>query len=139
MRYERSSGAVVFTRKDGEILYVIIKALGGSYGFPKGHIEGKETEAEAAVREIREETGLSARLYTQFRTTDEYLLPRKRNVRKKVVYFVAEYENQEICYQKEELENAYLMTYEEAMKALSFESGRKILTAAREFILKLPA
>ena len=53
MTYEVSSGAVVFTRESGILRYVIVRSLEGYYGFPKGHIEGKETEEEAAIREIR--------------------------------------------------------------------------------------
>ena len=36
MQYEVSSGAVVFTRKDNEIYFVIVKSLEGFYGFPNG-------------------------------------------------------------------------------------------------------
>ena len=43
MTYEVSSGAVVFTRESGILRYVIVRSLEGFYGFPKGHIEGKES------------------------------------------------------------------------------------------------
>ena len=43
MTYETSCGAVVFTRRGGEIFYVIIRSIEGYYGFPKGHMEGDET------------------------------------------------------------------------------------------------
>lgn len=39
MSYEISCGAVVFTRVEGEIKYVIIRSNEGWYGFPKGHTE----------------------------------------------------------------------------------------------------
>lgn len=42
MQYEVSSGAIVFTRKDNDIYFVIVKSLEGFYGFPKGHIEAYE-------------------------------------------------------------------------------------------------
>lgn len=35
MQYEVSSGAVVFTRKDNDIYFCIVKSLEGFYGFPK--------------------------------------------------------------------------------------------------------
>ena len=62
MTVEKSCGAVVFTREGGEVRYVIIQSLEGYYGFPKGHMEGSETEQETALREIREEVGLTPRL-----------------------------------------------------------------------------
>ncbi len=46
MTYEVSSGAVVFIREGGYLRYVIVRSLEGYYGFPKGHMEGAETEEE---------------------------------------------------------------------------------------------
>ena len=134
MQYEVSSGAVVFTRKDNNIYFVIVKSLEGFYGFPKGHIEGNETEEETALREISEEIGIRPQILEGFRTTDEHLIPKKKDVIKRIIYFVAEYDNQQLCYQEEELEDAYLMTYEEAMNAFQFESLKRILNEAKEFI-----
>ena len=39
MKFEKSCGAVVFTKIDNKIKYLIIKSLEGIYGFPKGHME----------------------------------------------------------------------------------------------------
>lgn len=50
MTYERSAGAVVFTRISNEIKYVIIRSPQGYYGFPKGHIEAGESEEQAAFQ-----------------------------------------------------------------------------------------
>ena len=72
MKYEKSCGAVVFTRVDGEIRYLLIKSLTGTYGFPKGHVEAGETEIQTARREIFEEVGLSVELLSGFRREDKY-------------------------------------------------------------------
>ena len=137
MTYEVSSGAVVFTREGGGLRYVIVRSLEGYYGFPKGHIEGTETEEEAAIREIREETGLSVRLIPGFRTMDEHSIPDKPDVMKRIIYFLGEYEGQEICFQKEELLEAPLLSYEDAMERFQFESSRRILKEANDFLLAL--
>ncbi|MGG7144181.1 NUDIX domain-containing protein [Clostridium nigeriense] len=134
MQYEVSSGAVVFTRKENDIYFVIVKSLEGDYGFPKGHIEGAETEEETALREVYEEIGVRAQIIESFRTTDEYIIPNKKEIIKKVIYFVAEYDNQQICYQEDELEGAYLMRYEESMEVLHFDSSKRILREAKVFI-----
>ncbi|MDR3595616.1 NUDIX domain-containing protein [Clostridium sp.] len=134
MQYEVSSGAVVFTRKDNDIYFVIVKSLEGFYGFAKGHIEGNETEEETALREIYEEIGIRPQILEGFRTTDEHPIPNKKDVIKRIIYFVAEYDNQQLCHQEEELEGAYLMTYEEAMNAFQFESSKRILKEANGFI-----
>ncbi|MGM9618430.1 MAG: bis(5'-nucleosyl)-tetraphosphatase [Oscillospiraceae bacterium] len=134
MTYEKSCGAVVFTRAGGEIRYVLAQSLAGVYGFPKGHVEAGETEQETALREIWEEVHLKPRLIEGFRTTSVYMLPNKKGVLKRVVFFLAEYEEQEIVAQKEELRSAPLVPYEEAMKMLRHRDTRRILREANDFL-----
>lgn len=136
MRYEKSCGAVVFTRINGEIRYVLAQNLEGYYGFPKGHMEAGETETETALREIREEVGLRPRLIEGFRTETEHPLPKKPGVMKQIVYFLAEYEDQEIIFQKEELLSAPLVSYEQAMELFVFDNNRRILTEAHAYLNK---
>lgn len=92
MKYQAER--VVFTRKENNIYFAIVKSLEGYYGFPKGHIEGNETEEETALREIYEEIGIRAQIITRFRTIDEHLVPNKKDVIKRIIYFVAEYDKQ---------------------------------------------
>ena len=134
MQHEKSCGAVVFTRTDKGVKYLLIANLKGIYGFPKGHVEAGETEEQTALREIREETGLRVTLVPGFRAVDEHLIPEKQDTMKQIVYFLAEYEGQEVAYQKEELSGAYLVSYEEAMGMFQFESSRRILTEANHFL-----
>ena len=104
---------------------------GGRLYFPPG------TEEEAAFREIHEETGLSVRFVPGFRTVDEHSIPGKPGVTKWIIYFLGEYEGQEIRFQKEELLEAPLLSYEEAMARFQFESSRRILKEANDFLLAL--
>ncbi len=54
---------IAVVRREGEVLLVrrINPPGAGLWGFPGGRIEAGETLAEAALRELREETGVSAR------------------------------------------------------------------------------
>ena len=134
MSYEYSCGAVVFTREDGDIRYVVIQSIKGFYGFPKGHVEPGETDEQTALREIREEVGLNVKLIPGFCQAEEHPLPNKPGVTKRVTYFLAEYENQTIVPQKEELLSASLMTYDEAMATFQFLVNKVILTEAKAFL-----
>lgn len=134
MTYEKSCGAVVFTRDHGKIRYLLIRNLTGIYGFPKGHVEPGETEEETALREIFEEVGLSVTFIPGFRTVDEHPIPQKANTIKQIVYFIGEYAGQNFTYQKEELTDAALVDYETAMKLFQFESSKRILTEANDFL-----
>ncbi len=134
MKYEISCGAVVYTRKNDNILYVIVKSTEGYFGFPKGHMEKNETEEQTAIREIFEETGLKVNIIPGFKTINEYPIPHKEVTIKRVIYFLAEYDNQNIRYQKDELLGVYLMTYEEAISLFQFDNLKKVLDKARDFI-----
>ncbi len=56
IKMTKSVGGVVINKK-GEV--VVVNQNGNSWSLPKGHVESGETELETAIREIREETGLT--------------------------------------------------------------------------------
>ena len=58
-RIEHSSGGVVARRMDGTVHVLLIRDPYDKWGLPKGHVKNGETSREAALREVREETGLT--------------------------------------------------------------------------------
>ncbi len=133
---EKSCGAVVFTKENGHIKYVIIRAKEGFYGFPKGRMEGIETEIQTALREITEETGLSVDIVGGFRTEDSHPFNRNGETRiKHIVYFLAEYSNQTPIAQETELSSIDLMDFDTAISAFQFDSSKRILTEAHAFLM----
>ncbi len=133
---EKSCGAVVFTKTGNDIKYLLVQNLDGIYGFPKGHMESDETEAETALREVFEETNIEIELIDGFRKIDEYSVPKKDDVIKQVVYFLGEFQNQNVIYQSEELSGAYLLNYTEAISLLKYENLKSILKEADNYIRK---
>ena len=139
MNYEYSCGAVVFTRMGGEPHYLLVRAKDqpeGCHGFPKGHMEAGETEEQTALREIYEEVGLRVRLLPGFRAVTEYQLPSPPDTRKRVVFFLAEYENQTVTIQESELASYVLAPFEEALAMTEFADSKQILTDAHAFLNK---
>ncbi len=134
MNLEKSCGAVVFTRANGQIRYLLVQNPHGVYGFPKGHMEGTETELETAIREIREETDLQVCFLKGFRSVDIYPSPAVQGQMKQVVYFLAEFAQQEYCLQPGEIIGGGLYPFMEAMDLLQFTSSRRILQEANDFL-----
>ena len=129
MRIEKSCGAVVFTRDHGLVQYLIIQSKEGFYGFPKGHIEPGEQE---------EETALRVELVEGFRTEDVHLfLKNGEQVMKRIVYFLGKFSGQVVRIQESELTGAFLMDYPTAMKAFQYESSRRFLKEANDYILSI--
>lgn len=133
MEGEKSCGAVVFTRVEDECRFLIIESRKGKFGFPKGHMEGTETEMETARREIMEEVSLQPDFIDGFRTEVRYIMPEKR-IPKTAVYFLAEYSGQVPVAQESEVNSLQLLSYDEAMAVFQFEENRRILTEAWDFI-----
>lgn len=136
MNWEYSCGAVVFSRVGGQARYVLVQQKQGFFGFPKGHMEPGETELQTARREIQEEVGLTPRFIEGFRTQVEYVLPRKENTSKRVVFFLAEYQGEPLTPQAEELLSAVALPYAQALRKLDHENSRRVLQQAHSFLQK---
>ena len=70
----RSCGVLVYRDRDGRREYLLVLQSGGTWSIPKGHMEPGETEEVTALRELREETGLTAALDAGRQTVTEYPL-----------------------------------------------------------------
>lgn len=134
---ERSAGAVVFRTAPEGRLYLLLRYGAGHWGFPKGHLEANETEVEAAIREIEEETGIPRarlRFHDGFRGRTDYKFRRGRTlVEKGVDFFLVESEVPDVRLSHEHTDYAWL-TYKEALKRLTFEGPRRALRNAEAFL-----
>ena len=138
MAREHSCGAILYTKENGEILYLIVTQSSGLHGFPKGHMEQGETEHGTAKREILEETGITVASFVDgFRMEETYDVVKKPGVDKLVTYFLAEFTGQEITVQESELRGAVLLPYPEAIALLERPERRQMLSAAQEKLLSL--
>ncbi|MBO5377485.1 MAG: NUDIX domain-containing protein [Ruminiclostridium sp.] len=131
-RYEKTSGAVLYTDKDNERRYLLVKTKSGHIGFPKGHVEYGETEKESALREIMEETGISAELVDGFRM--EYTFTTLENTEKTGAFYLAFYEYKKSELQESEIDEEYLLPYEQALERLNWQQDKEILKGAESFL-----
>lgn len=129
--HEYSAGAVLFTQKDEQRLYVLVTELSGNTGLPKGHVEEGESEEETALREIHEETGLKARLLPGF--GGEIVYPQGRGMLKHFTYFLATYDADDEPQSGTDV-TALALPYEQALRKLSFADVRTILRKAETFL-----
>ena len=84
--FEKSCGVLPYREVNGQREFLLVfEAFSQCWSLPKGHMERGETEAEAALRELWEETGLTDQLDTAHSATIEY--PVGPLGRKQVVFF----------------------------------------------------
>ena len=133
--YERSCGAVVFHEIAGTNRFLLIKnKRSAHWSFPKGHVEKGETDEQAAIREVKEETGIDISLIEGFRAKSEYSIQRK--IEKIVYIYAASCESTLTHIQQEEIEDYLWLDYNKAMKHLRFENDKNILYRVHEFLKK---
>lgn len=131
---EYSYGGILYQVKDGKILYLIIESLSGFWGFPKGHIEKNETKLECAIREIKEETGVDAKIISDKCFYESFYM-RQYDKHKTVGFYVGKFDG-DIKIQKEEIKSYKVLPFNEALKYLIFRNTKRIFSKANKLITR---
>jgi 8-oxo-dGTP pyrophosphatase MutT (NUDIX family) len=132
---ETSAGGVVFRRgADGVARFLLIRDSYKNWGFPKGHLERGEPPAEAARREVAEETGLEELLlHGPIKVIDWYFRFRGKTIHKYCHFFLFESRRGEPVPQVDEGITACVWhPLDEALKTISYDNARDVLRRAAE-------
>ncbi|MDB4899172.1 MAG: hypothetical protein JWN53_980 [Gemmatimonadetes bacterium] len=140
-RRETSAGGVVYRLEGGAPLYLLIRDSYDNSGFPKGHLEAGERADEAAMREVREETGLSElALRGTIDTIDWYFRFRGRLIHKVCHFYLMETSQAATAPQRTEgITACQWIAYDEAAVAVSYANARQVLRRAQAMIIDGPA
>ena len=96
-------------------------------GLPKGHPEAGESARDAAIREVREETGVEAELIEPLGEV-EYTYERSgQQILKRVAFFLFEYRSGDVADHDHEIEDARWMPLREAATQLSYQGEREMV------------
>ena len=129
---EKVCGIILWTKKDGIPKFLLIENKdSGHIGFPKGHIEFGESERETAEREVLEETGICVSISENFRT--EYTYNIEDRIKKRAVYFIAEYNECIPKLQNSEISGSWCLSFKEAVRKLNYPQDIIVLMEAKDF------
>lgn len=130
---ETSAGGVVFRRgADGQVRFLLIRDSYQNWGFPKGHLEIDEPPAEAARREVAEETGLKELvLHGPIKVIDWYFRFRGKTIHKYCHFFLFESRRGDpVPEQGEGITACVWQPLTEANEAVSYDNAREVLRQA---------
>jgi 8-oxo-dGTP pyrophosphatase MutT (NUDIX family) len=133
MTSEFSAGGVVLN--DAQEIVVIVptkRAADGStvLALPKGHPDGGESPAEAALREVREEAGVEAEIVGSLGEVRYWYQRGGRRIAKVVEFFMLRYVSGDLDDHDHEVEYARWVPASEAAETLTYAGERDMVREA---------
>jgi 8-oxo-dGTP pyrophosphatase MutT (NUDIX family) len=129
-RTVRAAGGVVWRRKGAAAIEIVLvhRPAYADWAYPKGKLHAGESEEDAALREVEEETGLRCHLGAELETTSyRDSLGRPKTVR----YWEMSVVEGELA-PANEIDDARWVSLEEADRMLTYERDRSLLQTFRE-------
>ena len=126
---EVSYGGVVV--RDGEVLVITPAGRHNVCTLPKGGAKAGETEEETAAREVREETGVQARIVERLGDVEYWYRRGGRRVFKTVGFYLCDYVSGDTADHDHEVDEARWMPLERARTELSYPGERRIIERAQ--------
>jgi bis(5'-nucleosidyl)-tetraphosphatase len=141
---QTAAGVVLFRNGAGPRRYLLMRSAltrRPIWEFPKGGVEPGETESEAAVRELWEESGIGLEriaVLDGFREEERYVFTQGQGdhrtlIVKKVIYFLARTDEERVVISREAEEYRWA-TFDEAMRLIRFPGKRHVLEAAEALL-----
>ena len=132
---ETSAGIVLFRKEESKILFLLLHYPSGHWDFVKGKMEQEESTHQTAVRETKEETGITDVAFVEnFEEWIQYNFKYQGElVQKKVVFFLAETKTKEVKISHEHSGYTWL-DYNSSMEKTTFDNAQTVLTKAEKWL-----
>lgn len=133
---EVSAGGVVYRRTDNgiEVILASRRTRRGdlAWGLAKGGLEGDESMEDAAVREVREETGIEAEIEASLGDTKYMYVWEDVRIRKTVHFFLMRATGGNVDDRDDEMEEVRWFPLERALKRAAYRGERDVLRRAAD-------
>jgi len=129
-----SAGGVIFRRVNGKFEVALILHK-GDWCLPKGLVEGNETFEQAALREVREETGLNGELVDKIGETSYSFVQEKRYF-KTVHFYLLKLVGGSTDSHDSEVYRVKWFSISDALQVLTYVKEREILAKAMKMLRK---
>jgi 8-oxo-dGTP pyrophosphatase MutT (NUDIX family) len=135
-----SAGGVAFRQGSEGDAEVALIAVGEKlrWQLPKGTIERGEAPEDAALREVREETGLQTEILEPLEVVEYWYVGdshgRRVRFHKKVHFYLMRYLAGDVADHDHEVREARWLAIDEAIERLAFKNERNVVVRAKERI-----
>lgn len=134
-KFEESAGGIVF-KKEGKETFIIVTQHSAHHGwvFPKGLVEKGEDKEITAVREVKEEGGVEAKIIQELPPVEYFYKLEGDTIKKKVTYYLMEYVSGSVEDHDWEMEAAEWLPVEKVEERLSYKTDKTSFQKARELL-----
>lgn len=136
-KFEESSGGIVY-KKENSKTYILVTQHSAHHGwvFPKGLIDSGEDKEKTAVREVKEEGGVEAKIIQELEPVEYFYKLEGQLIHKKVTYFLMEYIRGDINDHDWEMEAAEWLELSKVDERLSYKTDKQVFLKACEILQK---
>lgn len=138
MKHEFSAGGIVYKHADGKTRILLCQhSYHKGWVFPKGLIgdeDKNETKEETAVREVKEETGITAKIVKPLSKINYWYQFQGEKRKKTVYYFIMEHTGGNTDIRDDEMQAVEWLPKDKVLSRLTYKGDRKIFKQALPFI-----
>lgn len=137
MKTDRSLGVIALRKVSSGVQVLLLCHVNGDHwGFAKGHPEKGESERQAAIRELKEETGLEIDQFIKDTTFEQrYTFELAGDsIDKRVLYFVAYVKAGQVRVQEAEIKQALWVSPSELVSYAKFDTARTLFNSVSLFL-----
>jgi 8-oxo-dGTP diphosphatase len=140
IKYEVSAGGLVLRRRETGIDALLIgRGSQRIWTLPKGHVESRESNEQAALREVREETGCWGEIVTRLSEISYWFYVGKAKHKKSVTFFLMRYVSGDTDHHDHEVDEARWFEVKAARKALKYVNEKRLVDMGMQYVAANPA
>ena len=140
IKYEVSAGGLVLRRHESTYDALLIgRGTPRVWTLPKGHVEARESNEQAALREVREETGCWGEIISRLNEISYWFYVGKAKHKKTVTFFLMRYLSGDTENHDHEVDEARWFDIVGARKALKYVNEKRLVDMAMDYLSVNPA